>query len=84
MNAAPVGRNCIRKSIKPLDMKALKLHNGKPAKDASLKEINRAIQWFSDTIEKYKKNGLPLAFGAFSEHKAQLEAYRSDRIGKKP
>ena len=61
----------------------VKLHNGKPAKDASLKEINAAIKWFSDTIEKYKNNKAPLAFGTLLEHKAKLEAYRSDRIGKK-
>lgn len=59
----------------------VKLHNGKPAKDASLKEINAAIKWFSDTIEKYK--GMNFAFGWIEAHKARLEAYRSDRIGKK-
>jgi len=59
----------------------VKLHNGKSAKDASLKEINAAIKWLSDTIEKYK--GMKLAFGWIEGRKARLEAYRSDRIGKK-
>lgn len=62
-------------------MTEIKLHNGKSAKTASLKEINAAIKWFSDTIEKYKN--MKIAFGWIESHKARLEAYRSDRIGKK-
>lgn len=64
-------------------MTEIKLHNGKPAKTASLKEINAAIKWFSGTIEKYKRGKIQFAFGWLEEHKSQLEAYRSDRIGRK-
>jgi hypothetical protein len=63
-------------------MAEIKLHNGKPAKTASLKEINAAIKWFSERILDFEQKGINLT-KQFQEWKSQLEAYRSDRIGKK-
>jgi hypothetical protein len=40
-------------------MTEIKLHNGKPARTASLKEINAAIEWFSEKNLDFK-NGSKL------------------------
>lgn len=62
-------------------MAEIKLHNGKRAKNASLKELTRSIEWFSKTIEKFKKEGINLA-SSFEGLKSALLACRSDKIGK--
>lgn len=58
-----------------------RLYNGGLAERASLKEVTRSIEWFAETLKKFKESSINLV-PKFENLKAQLEAHRANRIGK--